>query len=116
VYFSAPGTIRLVDSSFRESTSRRLLAPGKSGTLMITSGAVTRDGTAIIAKGYDATGIGFWSYPLKNGALEAPRLLLRFDDPRRRSPRGEFTMDARFLYFTVTEREADVWSMQLDRR
>ncbi|QJR37534.1 BTAD domain-containing putative transcriptional regulator [Gemmatimonas groenlandica] len=116
VYFSAPGTIRLADSSFRESTSRVLLSPDTRGPVMTTSGAVTGDGTAIIVKGQDATGIGFWSYPLQNGALGAPRVLLRFDDPRRTSPRPEFTMDARFLYFTLTEREADVWSLQLERR
>jgi hypothetical protein len=45
-----------------------------------------------------------------------PRLLARLDDPRRTSPRPEFTSDGRRVFFMLTEREADVWAVRLDER
>jgi hypothetical protein len=39
--------------------------------------------------------------------------LVRFDDSARPSPRAEFATDGRRLYFTVAERESDIWRMEL---
>ena len=44
------------------------------------------------------------------------RLLARLSDPRRTSPRPEFTSDGRRIYFLLTEREADVWTARLEGR
>lgn len=118
VYFQSAGTVRLTDSTLRESTSHVILSPPASaGTGPMTASArITPDGRALISKGHDAVSSGFWWYPLADGVLGAPRLLVRFDDPRRSSPRGEFTTDGRYLFFTLAEREADVWVLRLERQ
>jgi hypothetical protein len=43
-------------------------------------------------------------------------LLVKFDDPSRRSLRREFATDGRRFYFTVARDEADVWSLELLRK
>jgi hypothetical protein len=40
---------------------------------------------------------------------------VRFDDAARPSPRAEFAVDGRRFYFTLAERESDIWRMTLDR-
>jgi hypothetical protein len=40
---------------------------------------------------------------------------VRFDHPTRQSTRPEFAADGRRLYFTLSERESDVWVMELTR-
>ena len=42
-----------------------------------------------------------------------PTLLVRFDDPPRSSPRAEFTTDGKRFYFTIPERESDIWRMDI---
>ena len=65
------------------------------------------DGRTIYYKALDAEGrTSFWSIAAEGGD---PRLLVRFEDPLRPSPRAEFATDGRRLYFTVSERESDVW-------
>jgi Tol biopolymer transport system component/DNA-binding SARP family transcriptional activator len=72
------------------------------------------DGRTIYFKALDADGrTSFWSISAEGGN---PRLLVRFDDPLRPSPRAEFATDGRRLYFTISERESDVWQMELDYR
>jgi dipeptidyl aminopeptidase/acylaminoacyl peptidase len=58
-------------------------------------------------KGFTAAGLaGFWIAGPRGGA---PRLAIRFDDPSRPSPRFEWASDGRMLYFTVGERESDIY-------
>jgi Tol biopolymer transport system component len=71
------------------------------------------DGRTIYYKGFNATGgSSIWSVPAAGGT---PRLLVRFDHPTRQSTRPEFAADGRRLYFTLSERESDVWVMELTR-
>jgi Tol biopolymer transport system component len=65
------------------------------------------DGTAIVY----VRGTGLWLVAPTGGGT--PRLLARFDDPSRPSPRAEFATDGKKLYFTVAERESDIWQMVL---
>lgn len=51
------------------------------------------------------------SGPSPEGGI--PRLLVRFDDPTRPSSRAEFATDGKRFYFTVQERESDIWRMEL---
>ena len=51
-----------------------------------------------------------WSVPASGGT---PTLRIRLDDPVKRSLRPEFTVDSHNIYFTMTERESDVWLMEL---
>jgi TolB protein len=71
------------------------------------------DGGRIYFKALDADGVAsFWSIPPAGGT---PSLLARLDDPGRPSPRAEFASDGVRLYFTISERESDVWRMELGR-
>jgi Tol biopolymer transport system component len=73
-----------------------------------------RDGRTIYYKAFDSEGrSSIWALPAKGGA---PRLLIRFDDPLRQSGRPEFATDGQRLFFTLTERQADVWEMELNAR
>ena len=72
------------------------------------------DGRTIYYKALDAEGLAsLWSIPVEGGE---PRLLVRFDDPNRPSSRAEFATDGKRFYFTISERESDIWQMELDRR
>ena len=68
-------------------------------------------GRTVCYKAADATGsIAILSVPATGGE---PRVLVRFDDPSRISLRPEFATDGRRFYFTVPERQSDVWVMDL---
>ena len=51
-----------------------------------------------------------WSVPSAGGT---PRLLVRFDDPSRRSLRRELATDGKRFYFSVARDESDLWAMEL---
>jgi Tol biopolymer transport system component len=64
-------------------------------------------GRALYFKSHDARGRAtFWSIPVSGGP---PRLLARFDDPARASNRFEFASDGRRFYFTIEDRQSDIW-------
>ena len=72
------------------------------------------DGRTIYYKALDAEGhASIWSIPAEGGKS---KLLVRFDDPTRPSSRAEFATDGKRLYFTVSERESDIWQMELGDR
>jgi Tol biopolymer transport system component len=72
------------------------------------------DGHTIYYKALDSRGnASLWAIPAAGGE---PRQLVRFDDPARTSSRAEFATDGRRLYFTASERESDIWRMELPRR
>jgi TolB protein len=69
------------------------------------------DGRTLLYKWVDGQGrASFWSLPAAGGR---PRRIARLDDPQRPSPRPEFATDGRRIFFTVAERESDVWTMAL---
>ena len=72
------------------------------------------DGRRIYYKALDAEGrASLWSIPTEGGE---PKLLVRFDDPNRPSSRAEFATDGKRLYFTISERESDIWQMELGNK
>jgi Tol biopolymer transport system component len=72
------------------------------------------DGRTIYYKALDGEGrASFWAIPAEGGM---PRLLARFDDPARPSSRAEFATDGARLYFTISERESDIWQMEVGAR
>ena len=72
------------------------------------------EGRTLYYKALDGEGhASFWSIPVEGGT---PRLLARFDDPARPSSRAEFATDGARLYFTISERESDLWRMELGGR
>jgi Tol biopolymer transport system component/DNA-binding SARP family transcriptional activator len=72
------------------------------------------DARTIYYKALDSRGnASLWAIPAAGGE---PRELVRFDDPARTSSRAEFATDGRRLYFTASERESDIWRMELTGR
>lgn len=69
------------------------------------------DGRTVYYKALDGQGVAsLWTIPAGGGE---PRELVRFDDPRHTSARPEFVTDGRRFYFTASERESDLWRMEL---
>jgi TolB protein len=82
-----------------------------SPTLMPTSVAWSPDSGTLYVKAIDQKGTSsFWSLPTNGGT---PRLLVRFTDVFKPSTRSEFSTDGSELFFTLTERESDVWVLDL---
>jgi Tol biopolymer transport system component len=72
------------------------------------------DGRTIFYKALDPRGnASLWAIPAAGGEA---RELVRFDDPSRISSRAEFATDGRRLYYTASERESDIWRMELPGR
>jgi Tol biopolymer transport system component len=114
-YIATPGVVRVMGPELDEASSRVVLdasTPASGGVVAFTS-VIAPDGATIFVKGEDRGGPGFWRIPVEGGV---PRLLVRLDDPRRTSPRPEFSTDGRRIFFLVAEREADVWAVRLQDR
>lgn len=60
-----------------------------------------------------ADAAGIWALPASGGS---PRLLVRFDDPDRPPARTNFATDGQRLYFTVANRQSDIWLMSVEAR
>ena len=114
-YFVGPDVVRVMGPDLDESSSRLVYASPPSGSNLprVTSGVIARDGASFIAKGEDKLSPGFWRLPIDGGP---PQLILRLNDRWRASPRPEFTTDGRRLFFMLTEREADIWTVRLEDR
>ena len=79
------------------------LAAGEGRQRAVFSG----DGRTIYTKRHDVNSqASFWAIPA-NG--DAPRMIVRFPDPAHTSNREEFTTDGRRLFYTVEERQSNVW-------
>ena len=72
------------------------------------------DPNVIYFKGRDQSRRGgIWSINLGGGA---PRLLLRLDDAARPSDRPDFATDGSRFFFTIDDRQSDVWIAELRSR
>jgi serine/threonine-protein kinase len=72
------------------------------------------NGREVYFKSHDPEGrASFWSIPVTGGR---PRLLARFDDPARASNRFDFASDGRRFYFTIEDRQSDIWVAEVSRR
>ena len=92
---------------------RDLYVPHADGPLAELA-IFSANGRELYFKSHDAHGqASFWSMPATGGR---PRLLARFDDPARASNRFEFASDGRRFYFTVEDRQSDIWVAEVARR
>ena len=67
----------------------------------------SRDGKGLYFKSHDAQGrSSIWYQALTGGR---PRLMVRFDDPTRPSFRGNFSSDGKRFYFSINDRQSDIW-------
>jgi len=73
-----------------------------------------RDGAGVYFKSHDVMGrASFWYEPLTGGR---PRILVRFDDLARQSYRSNFAVGAGRFFFTINDRQSDVWVAELTTR
>jgi len=72
------------------------------------------DGRALYFKSHDSRGqASFWILPVTGGR---PRRLIQFDDPSWSSNRFDFASDGKRFYFTVENRQSDLWVAALGGR
>ncbi len=65
------------------------------------------DGATIFTKRHDLDGqASFWAIPVSGGP---PRMLVRLTDPNHPSNREEFATDGKRLFYSVEERQSNVW-------
>jgi Tol biopolymer transport system component len=112
IAFSSEGQLRVIAP---DGTGERVLVGSTSATDPEPTYPVwSSDSSTIYYKAYDKDrNSTIWSVPVNGGP---PRLLVRFDDPSRRSLRREFATDGHRFYFTVAHDESDLWTMELLRK
>jgi eukaryotic-like serine/threonine-protein kinase len=112
IAFVSPGSggIGLVPAD--SGPQRDLYVPG-DGDPLAELAMFAASGRELYFKSHDALGrASFWSIPATGGR---PRLLVRFDDPTLPSERFDFASDGRRFYFTVEDRQSDVWVAEVAR-
>jgi len=76
--------------------------------------AVSEDGRTVYFKNIDPQGLAtIWALPTAGGR---PQLLVRVTDPSRPSIRVDFATGTGRLYFTLEDRQADIWVAEISRR
>ncbi|HEU5050933.1 MAG TPA: protein kinase [Gemmatimonadales bacterium] len=69
------------------------------------------DARTIYFKSHDAAGLAsIWALPSAGGV---PRLVTHFNDPARPSPRFNMAVGPDHLYYSIDERQSDVWVMEV---
>ena len=98
------GSIGIVPAD--SGAPRDLYVPG-AGDPLAELAIFASDGRELYFKSHDGRGrASFWSMPVAGGR---PRLLARLDDPARASNRFEFASDGKRFYFTMEDRQSDIW-------
>ncbi|PWU03245.1 MAG: hypothetical protein C5B51_19310 [Terriglobia bacterium] len=108
IAFCAGGELRVIAP---DGTGERVLVPSALNRPQPSYPVWSKDSRSIYYKAYDRErNSTIWSVPATGGP---PDLLVRFDDPERRSLRREFGTDGVRFYFTVARYESDIWTMEL---
>jgi len=90
-----------------ESGAPRVLYVPGAGDPIAELALFAAHGRELYFKSHDSLGrASFWSIPVSGGR---PRRMVRLDDPAWSSNRFDFASDGRRLYFTVEDRQSDVW-------
>ncbi|MEO7043102.1 MAG: hypothetical protein ABI035_12635, partial [Gemmatimonadaceae bacterium] len=98
------GRIRVVSAD--SGAQRDLYEPGPNDPLAELA-IFAASGREIYFKSHDARGrASFWSVSTAGGR---PRLLARLDDSGHASNRFEFASDGKRFYFTIEDRQSDIW-------
>jgi Tol biopolymer transport system component len=113
VAFVSPSSGRIGIAPADSGPQRDLYVPG-AGDPLAELAMYADNGRELYFKSHDAElRASFWSIPLIGGR---PRLLVRFDDAERASNRFEFAYDGARFYFTIEDRQSDIWVAELARR
>jgi Tol biopolymer transport system component len=90
--------------------SRVLEDPARPRDVEVEQAQWSGDGKSVLFKSHDAAGnASIWSVPLLGGER---KLRVRFDDPARPSYRTTWWLGKKRIYFTVEDRQSDVWVME----
>jgi Tol biopolymer transport system component len=111
--FAREGGIVLISPD--TGTEQTIHAPASgSADPRAWSVVASADSTTLYFKSGDAAGqTTFWSIPAGGGT---PRLLVRFADPARQSVRPDFAVGGGRVFFTIEDRQADIWVAEVSRR
>jgi Tol biopolymer transport system component len=113
IAFVAPADGRIGVVPADTGAQRDVYRPGP-GDPLAELAMYSQSGRTLYFKSHDARGqAAFWSVPVTGGR---PRLLVRFDDPARASNRFEFASDGKRFYFTIEDRQSDIWLAEVARR
>jgi Tol biopolymer transport system component len=98
-------SVEAVDVTTRAT---RVLYTASGADDPVASGVVpSHDGGVLYIKSHDhQQQASFWSLPIAGGR---PTLLVRFTDPLRESTRRDFAVGAGQFFFTLEDRQADIW-------
>ena len=111
--YARQGRIELIDPESHTSHVVYAPAPGSSDPLA-WSVVVAEDANTLYFKSGDAEGrTTIWSLPTSGGR---PRLLVRFADPNRQSIRPDFAAGAGRFFFTIEDRQADIWVADVSKK
>jgi Tol biopolymer transport system component len=112
VAFCLRGQLRVIAP---DGSGERVVVDAQAGAIPQPSYAIwSADSATIYYKAYDRDRqSSIWAVPVAGGT---PRLLVRFDDPSRRSLRREFATDGQRFYFTIARDESDIWMAELQRK
>jgi TolB protein len=87
-----------------------LVDPARSGEPSAEQGQWSEDGRTIWFKSHDPAGnASIWTVPAAGGTA---RLVVRFDDPARPSYRNAWALGRTRIYFTVDDRQGDIWVIE----
>jgi eukaryotic-like serine/threonine-protein kinase len=107
--YANSGPIMVISATGGEP--RTVFEPGP-GAPAAASVAWGMDGRTLFYKGHDAEGrTSFWTVPAAGGA--APRRIVHFPDSDRQSSRKDFAVDRQRLYFTIEDRQSDVFVAEI---
>jgi Tol biopolymer transport system component len=113
IAFVSPLDGRISTVPAESGTQRDLYVP-RTGDPLAELAIYAANGRELYFKSHDARGrASFWSIPVAGGR---PRLLARLDDPARASNRFEFASDGKRFYFTVEDRQSDIWVAEVAGR
>ena len=106
------GALDIVDAD--SGAPRVVFDPAKYHGMLGEQPFWSSDGRELYFKAHDAAGRAqFWSVPVAGGS---PTLLLTLDNPAQSSFRPEWALRAGRMYFTVDDRQSDVWVMHVTPR
>ena len=113
IIYPRQGVIEIIDVDSKKDV-RVVYAPARPGDPRAESVVLSGDGQSVYFKSHDAElRASIWSVPLAGGQ---PKPLVRFNDLTRGSIRPDFATKAGLFYFTLEDRQADIWVAEVTKR
>jgi Tol biopolymer transport system component len=110
--YASMGSVVLIDPDTQKF--RVLYQPNGPDDPIAWSVVVSDDERTLYFKSGDTSGqTTIWSLPIEGGR---PKLLVRFQDPNRQSIRPDFNAAAGRFFFTIEDRQADIWVATVARK